>query len=221
MHKMTTLFVHALLSGDQFEAWKIVQMYQQHKNSSSDFYEDLITQSMREIGHLWETNQITVAEEHLATSTCNFILAYHHSKRTSNIRYMTERPKAMFLCIEEEQHDIGLKLTSHLFEQSGWSTKLYGANLPLDALLDAAHEWKPDIIGLSVSIPYHLVNLKKYVSQLENIEHQPTVLVGGRLVEQYDLSPHCSDKTLLIKGIKQLEEWLLNNSAGVKVNVQH
>ncbi|ERN52940.1 cobalamin-dependent protein [Alkalihalophilus marmarensis] len=218
MQNEVNLFVKALLSGNQKEAWNISQMVLKQQGHSLPLYNGLITESMREIGRLWEENEINVADEHLATSTCDFVLSLYHSKRTANLRYMNEQPKAMFLCIEEEQHDIGLKLTSHLFEQKGWKTRLYGANLPLDALVSAAIEWKPEVIGLSVTIPYHLVNLNKFVRTLEDLPHRPTVLVGGRLVAEYDLRSHCSDQTLLLKDLNELDRWLENCSAGVKVN---
>lgn len=70
-----------LLQGDSAKVWENIQ--KQPQLSRLEVYQNLITPAMQHIGHLWETNQITVADEHLATATCDFVLsklAYRQEK---------------------------------------------------------------------------------------------------------------------------------------------
>lgn len=62
-----------LLEGNSVKVWENIRKYPQL--SRIEVYQNLITPAMQHIGHLWETNQITVADEHLATATCDFVLS--------------------------------------------------------------------------------------------------------------------------------------------------
>nr|WP_272885661.1 cobalamin B12-binding domain-containing protein [Fictibacillus marinisediminis] len=127
----------------------------------------------------------------------------------------------MFSCLEGEQHALGLKMVSSLFEEDGWHSRYMGADLPLEYTVHTAEKWLPDVIGLSVSIAYNLPNLKRYVEALESLNYGPTVVIGGRLAEKYDLRPYCSDKTVIIKDVAELQNWLEVYSAGEKQNVRY
>lgn len=206
-------FAKSLLNGDQDGAWNIVMSEIDHQDTRKEVFEQLITKAMQHIGELWETDKISVADEHLATSTCEYILARFHydMKKNSNVLQIKAK-KAMFLCLENEQHDIGLKMVEQLFEEHGWNTRLLGANLPLEYAVKAANKWKPSVIGLSFSIWYHADVLKTYIKVLEALPHQPTVIVGGRLLSNYDFTSHCSNKTKLFPSLNELQGWLMQHS---------
>lgn len=205
-------FARFLLDGDQDAAWEILIHEVNEEITRKEVFEELITKAMQYIGDLWESNQITVADEHLATSTCEYILA-RFNYYTKNNQFLQMKPnKAMFLCLENEQHDIGVKMVAQLFEEFGWKTKLLGANLPLEYALKAADKWQPSVIGLSFSIWYHAEILKTYIKALEDLPHQPTVIVGGRLLSTYDFTSHCSSKTKLFPSLTELQGWLAQHS---------
>ncbi|RXZ00890.1 cobalamin B12-binding domain-containing protein [Fictibacillus sp. S7] len=215
-------FAEFLLNGDQQRATELLRQIAKH-TPRYKLYNELLTPAMRYIGELWERNDITVAEEHLATAVCDFVLAqYHYSpgKSLAMNRHSINR-KAMFSCLEGEQHALGLKMVSGLFEEEGWHSRFMGADLPLEYTVDTAKKWMPDVIGLSVSIAYNLPNLQTYVKALEDLNYGPTVLVGGRLAEKYDLKPYCSDKTVIIKDVEELHSWLSVYSTGEKQNARY
>ena len=61
------------------------------------------------IGELWENNEISVADEHLATAVCDMILTELSQEKTKNV---TIDKKVMLLGLEEEQHYIGLRMVA-------------------------------------------------------------------------------------------------------------
>lgn len=201
-----------LLEGNYAKVW---QNLQKHSHLSRvEVYQNLITPAMQHIGHLWETNQITVADEHLATATCDFVLsklAYQREKSQTGKR-------AMFLCLDGEQHYIGLKMVNSLFEEDGWETKYFGPSLPLEYALTTAKDWKPSVIGMSVSIVYHLPKLKEYAEAFAKLPHKPAVILGGRLAGKYDLLPYCSDRTVILKDLPETKDWLQNYEVGGQQN---
>ncbi|WP_166245760.1 cobalamin B12-binding domain-containing protein [Paenibacillus turpanensis] len=199
-------FTELLLNGDQTAAWEAITENREAGKNSLFIYERLLGHSMKYIGQLWEHNLISVADEHLASATCDITLTRYSSQMTKPPK--PNAPKAMLLCLEGEEHYLGLKMVACYLREEGWDVRFYGPNLPLEFALIGAMNWKPDMIGISTSIVYHLPKLAEYVETFEALHHQPLVMVGGRLVNKYDLRPYCSDKTALIGDLLELTYWL-------------
>lgn len=73
------------LEGNQDAAWEYIDQISKAGKDSLYIYETVFTAAMRHIGYLWEINEISVADEHLATSTCDFLLArYLFEKKKTN-----------------------------------------------------------------------------------------------------------------------------------------
>ncbi|MFB4210840.1 B12-binding domain-containing protein [Shouchella sp. 1P09AA] len=219
MEQSWEVLVDALLVGDEDAAWECVRRLSDAGYDSIWIYENLLTKAMAHTGVLWEQNKITIADEHLATSTCDFVLTrYYHYIR------QWKKPKngksMMFLCLDQEQHDLGIKMCACLLEEYGWTTRLLGASVPLEQAEMMAKKWQPDAIAISVSIPYHARSLDLYIDTLENLPHKPTIVIGGRLVSMYDLSPLCNEQTVLIGTLTQLAEWQ-ESQLGVKADVRN
>ncbi|WP_102263045.1 cobalamin B12-binding domain-containing protein [Mesobacillus jeotgali] len=208
-----------LLKGDQDASWKLIEDERKASKDSLYIYENLITPAMRHIGHLWETNKITVADEHLATSTCDYVLARYNWQNGKDKQISPIGKKAMFLCVENEQHYLGLKMASQLFSEYGWETKFHGPNLPLEYVKKAAEEWKPDAICLSFSILYHAEQLRPYIKELEELPNHPVVIIGGRLLSQYEFKRYGSERTLFLKDLEDIIDWLDSHHHGVNSNV--
>jgi MerR family transcriptional regulator, light-induced transcriptional regulator len=199
VEKLARLF----LDGNHAEALRFIK--QQPNQSRMVLFRDLFTPAMYFIGDLWENNEISVADEHLATGVCDFVLSRLFQVSEEK---MGSRNKAMFLCLQGEQHYLGLKMINSLFEGRDWETKYFGASLPLEYALKSALQWKPEVIGLSVSIVYNLPVLKNYVRTLSALPHKPVILIGGRLAYKYDLEPYTNNQGIIINSLEQAEKWL-------------
>lgn len=195
-----------LLEGDEDQAWELIEAEAGLIESSHLTFE-VLTSAMQLVGKLWEENKITVADEHLATTTCDFVLSrYAYMKKKS--KQASNGRRALFLCIDQEQHYLGLKMISLLFEEYGWETRLLGANLPLEYAVSTVKKWQPSVVGISLAILYHADQLKTYVTELSKLSSNPEILVGGRLASNYDLSKYCSTKAVLVPGLDEIKLWL-------------
>lgn len=199
-------FTEAFLEGNILKAKELLDVYLNDNEATTMDVHQLLTAVMTYIGDLWEQNIITVAQEHIATNVCKYVLHYYHLE-VSMPESLIDSPnkKGMFYCIEDEQHDIGIDMISNIFKEAGWTTKLLGENMPIDAACQLALDWKPDLIGISISIPYHLPKLIKHIQVLNELPHQPLVIVGGRLVYIYDLSLYCPASTIIVKDLSELD----------------
>lgn len=208
-----------LLEGNQEGSWELIEQERQANRDSLFIYESIFTAAMRHIGSLWEINNISVADEHLATSTCDFLLARYLWQQKKDHHIDPIGKKAMFLCVENEQHYLGLKMTSQLFSEAGWDTRFHGPNLPLEYVKKAAEEWKPDAICISFSILYHAEHLEPYIKELERLPNRPAIIVGGRLLEKYEFARHGSERTMFMKNLEGVKKWLDRHPYGVKSSV--
>lgn len=199
-------FAEQMISGLTEPCWQTIVQFMDAGNNSLFIYEQLLAPAMRYIGSLWEHNLITAAEEHLASGICDIILSRYASMKKSE---QSNGRKAMLLCIEGETHFLGLKMVSSLFQEHGWETRFYGPSLPLEYAVITGMNWKPDVIGMSVSIVYHMPRLKEYVESLDKLHHKPTLMIGGRLIDPYAIHRMVPDKVVLLPDLLQLNDWLL------------
>ena len=216
---MTKQLAIALLEGDSDNAFEQIHSLYQKGMPIATIYQDYITEAMRLIGLMWEEDEITVADEHLATATCDYILARFHSV-IPKPKLTAHSKKAMFFCVEKEQHSLGMKMAAYLFEQSGWNVRLMGANLPLSYAKESAERFAPQVIGVSLTIIHHLEQLKQYVIELEEISSEPHILVGSRLLSSYDLKKYASPKTRMISDYEVLQKWMVELDE-VKIHEHH
>lgn len=208
MNTETIKLANLMLEGDADESFSLLCTLRNKGWTSVDIYQKIVSGAMQHVGELWEQDDISVADEHLATATCDFMISRFHGQ----IKKQPSIQKAMFLCVEEEQHTLGMKMASFLFEENGWQTRMMGADLPLDHALKAAGKWKPDVICLSVTILYHLPLLESYVKTLETLPFHPQIMVGSRLLSTYDLSPYCTPRTIFITNYQMLAGWINDQS---------
>ncbi len=145
-------------------------------------YSEILPPLMREIGRLWQMNDIGVAHEHYCSAALQSILSGYNDRMFG----ATQRSGRSLLvaCVEGEQHEIGARTLADLFQLNGWRTSFLGANLPpreLVTLLSQAQH-KPDLIALSATMPAHMVKLTSTIAAIRDSSNIP-IIVGGYLFE--------------------------------------
>jgi MerR family transcriptional regulator, light-induced transcriptional regulator len=145
-----------------------------------DLYFDLLQTALYEIGSLWETNQISVASEHMATAIVEGILnqIFPQLDGAESIG-----KKLVMACAQNEHHQVGPKIIADYFEYKGWQTYFIGADTPTSELVRSVAEIKPDVMGLSVSIAFNVDDLLQAVNALTQEFAHLEIIVGGRGLE--------------------------------------
>ncbi|TWT03723.1 B12-binding domain-containing protein [Planomicrobium sp. CPCC 101079] len=192
------------LSGDDYYALRKVQHYLQ-THTRKELHQELLTPAMYRIGQLWQENVISVADEHLATAICDFVIS------ATDHRSQAEKEaigKAMIMGFEGEDHYLGLKMVACVFREHGWAVHDMGPNLPLVYALDAAKQLKPDVIGLSAALVSRLPLVKTYMDAFGTLDPKPTVLIGGRAVTLADLSHAEAEGAVVLENLETLQHWI-------------
>ncbi|RKG97112.1 cobalamin-binding protein [Corallococcus sp. CA053C] len=141
-----------------------------------DVHLEIIQAAQYEIGRLWQENRISVAQEHMATAISQYVLAhlYRHLPRDpSNGKVV------MMACVEGELHEVGARMASDFLEMAGFDVRFIGANVPADHLARLVRESPPDLLALSVTMPFHLPQLRDAVSKVRQVAPNLSIAVGG------------------------------------------
>jgi MerR family transcriptional regulator, light-induced transcriptional regulator len=144
-------------------------------------HSQLIGPAMKTIGELWERDVISVADEHLATEISERVAARVFWRALNGRPRRCER--VVMAAIQGEQHALGLRLAADVLDSAGFDVLYLGANLPLTALLQTCRAHRPNVLGLTVSMPLNIPTLAWEVSQIRMLECPPRVMIGGRVAE--------------------------------------
>ena len=171
-------YLAAQLAGHRREALRLVLdegLY--HGLSVAQIQLEVVQPAQYEIGRLWQENQISVAEEHVATAISQLVLAhlYRHLPREAPLGQ-----EVLLACVEGELHDMGARVASDFLEMSGYHVHFAGANVPADHLVRLTRQRRPDLVALSVTMPHHLPALRDTVVRLcEAMGGDYPIAVGG------------------------------------------
>jgi methanogenic corrinoid protein MtbC1 len=176
-------YLAAVRRGDRRRAMDVVAAAQREGADLVTLYLDVFQPALREIGQLWQENELSVAEEHLATAITQSIMA----------RLYTEAPMAnesgrhlVAACAEYERHEVGLRMLCDFLDLEGWTTTFLGASVPTSGLARMVCEKKPDVLAMSASLPPHLTQLRSTIQAVREAcgDKPPIILVGGRVFHQ-------------------------------------
>jgi len=128
---------------------------------------------MYRIGSLWESGQLSVADEHLATQTCMQALP-----TLSVDAEEQHRGTALLATLQGERHGFALNAIALVFEAEGFAVQLVGSDVPLAALCEAVEASRPTVVGLSQTMPDD-GSLREVINHLAALEFAPHILLGG------------------------------------------
>ena len=173
-------YMDSLFQKDNRKTFYLVQQFIQRGIPLSDVYVEILAESMRRIGELWHTAQITVDTEHYCTSVTQMAMAQMYP-----MLFAGERKNKTLLCAcpGTELHEMGARMVADLFENDGWDSIYLGAAVPEDAMLEAVEENQPDLVALSVTMPQHLIACKDLVERLRAVHPELKIAVGGKAFE--------------------------------------
>ncbi|MFW5916277.1 MAG: cobalamin B12-binding domain-containing protein [Bacteroidota bacterium] len=170
-------FLEALIAGDRPACSAYAHEYLRNNHSVQELYEDVFKTSLYDVGKLWEYNQISVATEHLASAIVEAILNEFYQEIVSNEKI---GKRIILSCVEQEYHQIGIKMISDLFEMHGWYSYFLGANTPIKDLISYTKLLRPDLIGISMSLYFHMPALEEALQSIGKELPGTPVLVGGQ-----------------------------------------
>lgn len=138
-----------------------------------------------EVGRLWQIGAITVAQEHFCTAVTTGVI---DTLIESSGMVGTHGKSFLGMCVQGEFHTLGIRLVCSNFALSGWTVLNFEGNTPLEGVIKLAETEKIDVIGISVTMPYHFNIAAGYIRRLKQLPDaiRPKILVGGRAFNNYE-----------------------------------
>jgi methanogenic corrinoid protein MtbC1 len=176
--EMQRVFLALLLHGDTHGCLTLVGQSVQTADDLKRFYLDVIWPTLCSVGLLWESNQISVAEEHLATAITGRVMAALYPRFAL---FSVTKGTIIVSAGPNEFHEVGARMVADFMEMDGWDVDYLGANTPVNDLLDVIRRHKPFAVALSVATVFNLDNARQVIYKIKE-DHETAdvkVLVGG------------------------------------------
>jgi diguanylate cyclase (GGDEF)-like protein/PAS domain S-box-containing protein len=140
----------------------------------------VIGPAMEHIGELWESNSISVADEHLATAISHEVLVRLFD--ALSVTPARSRELVLLAAVEGQRHNLGLRMIADVLEGAGFEVLFLGADVPLDALRGFVAEHQPAVIGLGFGIATDVSHLAEAIQAIHEVSPEPRIMLGGRAV---------------------------------------
>lgn len=170
-------YIKAMYLGSGRLADQVVEWALAAGLTAEQIYLELFQPTAYEIGRLWQINQFSVAQEHLATAIIERQMGDLHR----HFRPIQTRPATLVIgCVADEQHRLGARMVADFFERDGWTVHYLGAAVPTDTFVAMAREMRADLIGLSAQMIFNVPTVVELVEELDRrgMSGLP-VMVGG------------------------------------------
>ncbi len=171
-------YLEALLEGDRRLASRLVMEAIDAGADLRDIYLWVFQRCQYEVGRLWQTNRISVAQEHFCTASAQMVMSQLYPRI-----FATERNgrRMVAACVGGDLHEIGLRMISDFFEMDGWDTFFLGANTPSDSVVRMVIDRQAHLLGISVTMTFHLPNAIDLIRRVKDNTRTSglPVLIGG------------------------------------------
>lgn len=195
-------FRAALAAGDEEACQRILHERLAVGWTRSEATEDLITDAMHGVGEAWQCQQLDVYQERRG---CEICLRLIYELRASLPTPRVDAPIAIGGTPEGDPYQLPTALVELALREAGWQATSLGSNLPLESFRQAAHDYEPQLVWLSVSSIADEAALVASVNDLaEQLGNETPLLVGGRALDD-ELRPrlrytaHCDSLRHLVE----------------------
>lgn len=198
-------FANALTVGDGAAAEAIALAARRAGMSVAAVYGRVVTPALYVIGDLWESGEISISDEQLATVICHRVLAAVHGTMRGVPR--RKRAHVMLATPAGQRHAIGLRMVADVLEGAGYAVTHLGADVSNHALRHAMRCHEPAVLGLSLTTPDGVGSLELSIETALAARPEVAIVLGGQAVPEHLIVPgvgHASDVESVVDVVEQL-----------------
>jgi len=179
-------FLQSLIDGGEEAATNFFITAHLEGKPLTKIIDRLVCPAMREIGELWHREEISVAQEHLATRTA--ISAIYKLRSALPVPEM-KNGLAMCCAMEGDLHELPTLLAQITIENEGLEVINFGAATPLYCLADEAARHSPNFVCISATVINDLERLTRDYKDFreKTAKLEIPVLLGGGVFENENI----------------------------------
>jgi len=177
-HLRMLQYLEAVLSSDCHHAEQVALGALDDGLSVADVYEHVLLPAQVELGRMWHTGEISVADEHMGSATTQSVMALLRTKAPTPARV---DHTVLATAVQGDLHDIGVRMVADFFDMSGWNVIYLGANTPHEDVVECARDRRPDVLAISTSTSLHVRAVGELIEHLRKDEQTADIkiIVGG------------------------------------------
>jgi len=115
-------------------------------------FDDVLAPAMHDIGLLWEREELTVADEHIATAAAHRLLGA--LAPSLQVAAPMSLQTVVLATPAPERHTTGLLMANDLLAGAGYRTVLLGSGLPDGAFRSALARHRPNVVAISSTMSF-------------------------------------------------------------------
>ncbi|MFA7287519.1 MAG: cobalamin-dependent protein [Melioribacteraceae bacterium] len=171
-------YLNYLIIGEKKAAYELILRNVNNGVSIRDIYLNIFQVTQKETGRLWQMSKISVAQEHFITAVTQLIMSQLYPILFTG---KNNDKKIIVSCINGELHELAPRMVADLFELDGWNTYFYGANTPQESLIKEIITKKPDLLAISVTMTFNLMQVEELIGKVKNnpATKDVKIFVGG------------------------------------------
>jgi methanogenic corrinoid protein MtbC1 len=172
-------YLNHLLKGERNEALTLVLEEVKGGVHVKEMYVQVFQPVQYEIGRLWQTNKISVAQEHFCTGATQLVMSQLYPYSFTGER---NSKKMVTACVPGELHEMGARMVTDFFELHGWDTYYLGANMPIESVVRYLSEIKPECLAISATMTFHVSAVEEMIRKIRSapdVSPNLIILVGG------------------------------------------
>ncbi|WP_437641712.1 cobalamin B12-binding domain-containing protein [Sorangium sp. So ce854] len=172
-------YLDALLGGDRARALRLIREAVEAGTPVKDIYAHVFQPCQYEIGRLWQTHQISIAEEHYCTAITQTSVSQLYP-----LIFNADRAgrRLVATSVEGNLHELGARFVADFFEMAGWDTFYLGASTPTQDVIDEVSRRRADVLAVSATLGEQLPCVRALIAAARDDGRCSDVvlLVGGR-----------------------------------------
>jgi excisionase family DNA binding protein len=169
------LFFESVTRGHAGEASALLLEAHMRGVAVEVIFDGVVAPALRSVGDAWHTDTMSVAEEHLATSTA---LRAVETLAGSTRRAGAHVGEAVCCAAEGEMHSVAALCVQAALEAAGWEARNLGGHTPFFALAEYVARHRPALVCVSSTMQWELEHNARDYSQLA----QAALACGARVV---------------------------------------
>jgi MerR family transcriptional regulator, light-induced transcriptional regulator len=140
---------------------------------------EVIVPYLQELGERWARGEVSVAQEHFASSLLRGRLL-----GLARGWGLGLGPVAVLACLPGEQHDLGLIAFGLALRSRGWRIVYLGPDSPIDTVAEVSRELDPSLVVLNAVSPERVPPV---LPKLRSLARRHRLALGGRAAEDDSL----------------------------------
>jgi MerR family transcriptional regulator, light-induced transcriptional regulator len=137
---------------------------------------DLVLPFLRELGDRWAAGEISVAQEHFASSLIRGrLMGIARDWGSGN------GPVAVLACPPGEAHELGLIVFGIELARRGWRITYLGADTPVSTMVEAARAARPALVVLAVT---DVEAARAHASEVRSLAAEAPLALGGSVLPE-------------------------------------